>query len=293
MLWRLDNYADIRLRVGVIVLLAGLVLSGCGGTAPPREGGQPEYEYAGPVPSALKIKYLPKGVQLTWQTNRGDTDAISGYNIYLSAEESLVGRAPETPEMQRTLWRAQTYPGDVDARVDVETAALTDVEFGVEYFVHIRTVMADGSIGPPSEEISFIPRPEGRIELWERFKNKQDGYNFDEQIYVRTKDRRNDLYIFVRSDSAFAASPHRLDQTLRYTEFYELGPSATIADYPTWEERGKGKTSIHLQEGISYILSTPLNCLAKFRVAGIRKQDGRTVVDLDYIYQTRCGVGVF
>jgi|GEM_PF-5152012 len=81
---------------------------------------------------------------------------------------------------------------------------------------------------------------------------------------------------------------HRLDRYNRLTEFFEVGPRAG-----RWEAGGRGQTTIHLRVGMTYIISTPESCLAKFRVAENRGFGGRTVVTVDYVYQPRCGVGVF
>jgi hypothetical protein len=218
---------------------------------------------------------------------------ISGYQIYVSPEQSLADLPLDSPEVQACLWQAATYPGDTDPRTDVETARLLGLEDGVLYYIHVRTVGPEGTIGPPSDEIAVIPRPAGQIRLVPRHAGREDGYSFAEQRHVRARDAHNDIYLFVRHDSVFAASPHRLAREHRYVEFHEIGPSSSIAEYPTMEISGKGETKMHLQQGFTYILSTPENCLAKLYVARIAGTGDRTVVIIDYVFQPRCGYAVF
>lgn len=270
----------------------GLTLfAGCG--APKPRVGEREALPPHLVPSRLQAVHLENGISLSWQTNRRPGDAISGYQIYIAPEKSIRELPPDSPEGRRYIWRSVTYPGDTDPRTDVETAVIDGIEYGVLYYIHVRTVSADGVIGPPSEEISVIPRPSGRIRMIPRHVGDGDGYSFVGQEYVRCREEKNDLYIFVRNDSVFAASPHRLEQYQRYAEFHEIGPSEAVDEYPVVEIVGKGKTIMHLRQGITYVLSTPENCLAKFRVAAIEGTGNTTVVTMDYIYQPRCGQGIF
>jgi hypothetical protein len=273
-------------------LCIGLILfCGCGAQKPritERDVLPPH-----PVPSNLQVEHLERGISLSWRTNRRSGNAISGYQIYISPEKSIRELSPNSPEGHACRWRSMIYPGDTDPRTDIETAQIIELEYGVLYYIHVRTVDVDGSVGPPSEEITVIPRPSGRIEMVPRHVGKRDGYSFAERRYVRSRDEINDLYLFVRNDSVFAASPHRLEQFMRYVEFHEIGPSKSVDEYPIVEISGKGETKMLLREGITYILSTPENCRAKFRVAGITGTGGQTVVTMDYIYQPRYGSGIF
>jgi hypothetical protein len=267
------------------------LLSACAPQRPPLV--EPPRSTAHLVPSDLKVRYLKKGIVLSWVTNRRPGDVISGYNIYVSPEQSLLGNSPDSLEMQGHLWKGITYPGDTNPRTDVEEVEMENLEFGIKYYIHVRTVLADGTINGQSEEIEVIPRPTGRLRLVPRFRGEGEGYSFADQEYVSSRDPRNDLYLFVRNDSVFAASPHRLDRNLRYTEFHRAGPSTSIDEYPKWEISRKGSTSILLEEGVTYILSTPETCLAKFRVVQIEGKEADTAVTVDYVYQPRCGSGVF
>jgi hypothetical protein len=270
---------------------AAFLVLGCSAPQPRPEVREPERPLF--APSGLHVDHQPFSLTLTWQTNRRVGDAISGYHIYLSPEKSIRDLAPDSPEAQAYLWQFAVYPGDTDPRTDIETAMIDAVEYGVEYHIYVRTVGADGRVSPPSEEIRVIPRPSGRIELVPRHVDRRDGFSFAESDYVRAQDERNDLYLFVRNDSVFAASPHRLERSNRHVEFHELGPAVSVEDYPTVDIARKGKDFIHLQQGFAYILSTPENCPAKLFVAGIAGSAGQTVVTVDYVFQTRSGVGIF
>jgi len=275
-----------------LMFLAGLWLSnGCGPKRPPVAERRVARRHL--VPSHLEVIHRKAGISLSWQTNRQPEDVISGYNIYVSPEESIVDLSPHSPQVAKCLWLLQTYPGDTNPRTDFERAEISNLEPGKEYYIHVRTVSAEGIIGPPSEEITVIPFIAGRIDLVPRFSGRGEGYCFATQQYVPTKSNQNDLYLFVRNDSVFAASPHRLSRYLRYAEFFTIGPSTSIDDYPSLEVTGKGQTLIHLREGITYVLSTPETCLAKFRVVKIEGAKNETVVVVDYRYQPRCGVGQF
>ena len=287
-------------RTLVIILVAGVSLY-CGCAAPrpsvPAPPGEvpsaPQIGFKRLPPSNLRVEYLPYGFALTWRTNREPGDPISGYNIYLSPEKSLRGLSFASPEVIKSHWLGTAYPGDTDPRADLERAEISDVQPGVKYFVHVRTAYGDETVGEPSEEITAIPRPFGRIRLVRRFSGEGEGYSFAAQKYVSTQDERNDLYLFVRDDSVFVASPHRLDRYLRYSEFFMIGPSGSIDDFPVWNSPRKGETSILLRQGHTYILSTVEACLAKLRVADIEGSGDGVIVTVDYVYQPRCGEGVF
>jgi len=268
-----------------------VMVSGCGPQRPPVEE-QPSIAVH-LVPSDLECENLTRKIVLSWVTNRRPEDVIAGYNIYIAPEKSLASLPSDSPDLAEYLWKGITYPGDTDPRTDVEQVEIADLDYGTEYFIHIRTVSAYGNLGAASEEIQVIPRPTGQIRLVPRFGGEGEGYSFARQEYVKSRDPRNDLYLFVRNDSVFAASPHRLDRSLRYSEFHRAGASSSIDDYPTWEISRKGQVSINLQRGVTYILSTPETCLAKFRVAQIEGKGKQTVVAVDYVFQPRCGVGIF
>ena len=287
-------------KAAAIALAGGIVLAA--GCAPSRPPVSPQPSGPSPQapatmkrypPSDLRVEYVSHGIALSWQTNRPAGEPIAGYNIYLSPETSLHGLSAASPEVIKCQWLGTTYPGDIDPRTDIERAEINDLDYGVKYFVHVRTVYADEAVGPPSEEVAVIPRPFGRIRLVPRFRGEGDGFSFAAQMYVDTQSERNDLYLFVRNDSVFAASPHRLDRYMRYTEFFSVGLSASIDDYPRWAIPGKGETSLHLQVSRTYILATPELCLAKFRVAEIKGSGEGVAVMVDYVYQPRCGEGVF
>lgn len=275
----------------VLTGLGALILSGCAAKRPVEKALPSTGRHL--VPSGLAVEHTPENIRLSWKTNRQPTDLISGYNIYISAEQRIREIGSADQRVSSCLRSGQTYPGDNDPRTDVETAVLNGLEFGVEYFLHLRTVSADGTIGAPSEEIAVIPRPAGRINLMSRFAGKRDGYSFAKQQYLPANNILNDMYLYVRRDSVFAASPHRLDRTLRWAEFYELGPGESIAAFPRVELPPKGKPTLHLKTGYLYIVSTPENCLAKLYIVGVRKSSGPTELIIDYIYQPRCGVGIF
>ena len=285
------RYNGTHLLHLALFLTAMSLFSFCAPQRPPVDERQSARERL--IPANLQTEHLSTGFSVSWETNRRPADVISGYNIYISAEQSIQALSPHSPQVIRCLWRAQTYPGDTDPRIDFERAEIFEAKNGVLYFIHVRTVFADETIGEPSDEITIIPCPAGHLDLVPRFAGKGEGHSFAEQVYVPTRDPRNDLYLFVKSDSVFAASPHRLDRYLRYCEFHELGPSESIDDYPNPRISARGQTTIHLQVGRSYILSTPEACLAKFRVAAIHGTEGRTVVGIDYVYQSRCGYAIF
>ena len=99
--------------------------------------------------------------------------------------------------------------------------------------------------------------------------------------------------LYACAPQRLPTAEHRLDRYNRFTEFFEVGPGAAIDDYPHRGVWGRGQTTIHLRVGMTYIISTPESCLATFRAAEIRGSGGRTVVTVDYVYQSRYGVGYF
>jgi hypothetical protein len=242
-----------------------------------------------PVASDLVITHDDHDVLLQWETNREADDLLSGYNIYLAAEQSLVDLPSTSERLREHLWQGTTYPGDTDPRTDLESAEITGLKFGTEYFIHIRTTGVNGTIGPPSPEITLIPRPEGEVFLSPRFSGGEDGFNFVAQEHVSARNPRNDLYLYVRQDSVFAASPQRLNPANRPTTFYRLRPSQSINDFPQPDYTGRGQEAIHLQEHYSYLLVTPEQNHVKFRVNDIDVSGVVPQIRLDYICQLRSG----
>ncbi len=272
--------------------LTGLLLwvaIGCAPTPPPVE--QPMEPP--PVASDLRVTHDDHDILLQWNTNRGEDDLLSGYNIYLSAEQSIVDLPPTSEQLQEHVWLGATYPGDTDPRTDVESAEITGLEYGTKYYLHIRTVGINGTIGPPSMEITVVPRPEGACTLSPRFSDGEDGFNFVAQEYVPARNSRNDLYLYVRQDSVFAASPQRLNPANRPTAFYPLGPSQSIDDFPRPDYTGDGQESVYLREQYSYLLLTAEENHVKFRVNDIELSGDVPQIQLDYICQLRPGERAF
>ncbi len=278
----LDRYIPDA-RTLFLVLISAVLLTIIHCAPAPRVDERPERPL--PVASNLQVTYRGEDALLEWQTNRQSEDLLSGYNIYISAEERIRDLPPSSDKLQSRLWRGVTYPGDTEPRTDVESAEISGLEYGTRYFIHVRTVGVNGAIGPPSPEISVIPRPEGECTLTPRFSGGEDGYHFAAQEYVPARDIQNDLYLYVRQDSIFAASPHRLNPANRARTLYHLGSAGSIAGFPQVENLGPGQETVYLVEGHGYLLVTPEQYHVKFRVQDIVFADDIPEVTIEYIVQ--------
>lgn len=264
-----------------------VILGGCGG--PPKQAVTPvRWEC---TPSNLEVRSDDRTLHLKWDTNCPDSILITGYFIYLETKPINPAAYPERPPDDIEPFNQAPYPGDTDPEDSFETMEIGNLENGVEYFVSVRTVFPDGRLSPSSDEISVICRPEGRFDLAYRYADLNDGFSFREGRPVRADGEANDLYYFFSNDNVdYIASPERLNGYLRHSDFYSLGPTESIYQYPTLELDIPPLEKMPVRQGESYLVQTADGNYAKIRIEKISGERKERYLTVTYIYQTIPGL---
>jgi hypothetical protein len=224
-------------------------------------------------------------LELTWRTFRNGRDLIKGYNVYVATSPGLAGLADENPELKHSLYGGSTYPGDTDGVIDSESISIQPAVMGTRYFVHVRTVFPDGHQSHPSEERAAIARPRGSMTLQPRFSEANDGFAFESDHQVPSLSDSNDVYLFVTRDGPHLGSPARLDASLRRTFFSNMGPSASIEDYPVFPNPSDRSDKIAVLSGHTLLVMMMDGRMAKLRPRDFAGRHDSLRVTFDYIYQ--------
>lgn len=229
----------------------------------------------------------------TWVTHRLRDDIIRGYNVYVATQSGFNALPASSPELQAGLYNAETFPGDTDGDIGSETIHIANVRTGTPYYVHVRTVFPDGTMGPASQEIEVIPRPRGQLTICPLTGACEDGFAFELDQPVDRASVDNDFYIYQTKAEIFLASPSRIDRNLRHTEFVDLGPSQSLDDYPIMDGDAAGEEKLRIQKGHSVGLLLDGNRIAKLRAIEIENAGDDPHVVFEYIYQPIAGARVF
>jgi hypothetical protein len=232
-------------------------------------------------------------LELTWRTFRNDHDIIKGYNVYVATSPGLTGLTDENPELKNSLYGGSTYPGDTDGAIDSESISIQSAVMGTRYFVHVRTVFPDGHQGHPSEEREVIARPRGSMTLRPRFSGANDGFAFESDRNVPSLSDSNDVYLFVMRDGPHLGSPARLDGSLRRTFFSNMGPSASIEEYPAFPNPSERSDKIAVLPGQTLVVMMMDGRMAKLRPRDFAGRHDSLRVIFDYIYQPILGEARF
>ncbi len=284
------NRINYKIIIPALLLIVTILFSaGCGPSVKPAK------EYAGDVcfPSNLQVQPGDHKVSLRWNTNCDDSTLLTGYYIYLTKEpipeKILTQPPPETLEP----FNNSAYPGDTDPETAYETMTIDNLDNGVEYYISVRTVYPDYTQSVSSEQISFIPRPEGSFTLGIRYSDFKDGFSFSMGEHVEADRLENDLYYYAKDGFDYLASPHRLNGFLRETNFYSLGSTESIYDYDSLELDYEPVSRIPVAEGHSYLVETEDNRYAKIRIKNIAGSGDKRKLSISYIYQPAENTMVF
>jgi len=259
-----------------LLLLCIALMQGCASTAPEVEQGA-----KGPDPSNLIAAPRSGALDLRWDTNRNESDLISGYNIY-------VAMADGDFEPQNS----QPYPGDNNAAINFETYALEGLQNGEIYRVYVTTVFPGKLESQPTNTIEKIPRPEGRTLLAESFSGSNEGFSFARDEHVLTDDIDNDIYLAVINGRVNLASPNRVDYVLRTTKFFPLGKATSIDSVQITETPSDPVRLVAVAEGDAVLFQDAGDSYGLIFVRSIKGGDKR-VIEFDYIYQDRPDTLVF
>lgn len=272
-------------------LLAMALIVGCSSTAPPP----PETEPA--VTEAMKARLRPQitdvvvsrnGAVVEWQINRTRDDIIRGYDVYVSTQPGLASLDFGNTTLNNALYNQSTYPGDTDGDIRSESIVLERLQTGQRYHVHVRTLFANGESSVASAEVEFMPRPQGMLTLNPRLSGDNDGYSFAEDTTVEWMSLTNDLYLYTVRDTAYLASPSRLNGELRETRFVTLGFADDFSSYPEIPAVD-GLEKIALKERQLIGLRLDDDRIAKLRVVSINRDVDPLAVTFQYRYQPVAG----
>ena len=258
-------------------------------TPVPAPSPAPPHATSLPAPQLDRVEGFTDHIELTWRTFRNDRDLIKGYNIYVANFPGLAGLTDENPELKRFLYDNSTYPGDTDGIIDSESISIQPVMMGTRYFVHVRTAFPDGHQGPPSEEREVIARPRGSMTLGPRFSGAKEGFSFASDREVPSLSDSNDVYLFIGRDGPHLGSPARLDASLRRTAFSNMGPSASIEDYPACFNPPDRTDKIAVLSGQTTLVTLNDGRMAKLRPRNLTGGRDSLRVTFDYIYQPIIG----
>lgn len=245
------------------------------------------------APELILVEGYADSLVITWLTHRLPRDLIRGYNVYVSTLPGRSGLTGADPGLDSSLYNHATYQGDTDGDITSESITIAPVDVGTRYHVHVRTVYPDGHLGPPSPEREVIARPQGTLTLHLRLSGAVDGFCFAANHPVSSMSDSNDVYLFSTKRGIFLGSPSRLDAFLRTTKFVVLGPSASIADYPSYLAQDGGADKIPVQSESSIALLLSGRRMAKMRPRQMPGPRDSLYIVFDYVYQPLAGEARF
>ncbi|MEW5922825.1 MAG: hypothetical protein AB1746_02445 [Candidatus Zixiibacteriota bacterium] len=279
---RIDR--NINLSVAIILIIALVV--GCG--APPRKITKVMPTEC--TPTNLTIMPNDRQLYLKWDTNCPDSILLSGYYVYLSNKPLYEKYGQSNPPGSVKPFNEAVYPGDTDPEDKFETMTIENLDNGVEYFVSVRTVFADQTISMSSNEVGIICRPEGEFDLAFRYSELNDGFSFALGTAVRADGEENDLYFYSKDNVDYIASPHRLNGFLRKSDFFSLGKTTNIYQYPEFKLDIPPVEKMPVREGESYLVKTAEGNFAKLRIENIAGEGKSRSMKIRFIYQTIPGL---
>ncbi|MFH2037574.1 MAG: hypothetical protein ABIJ45_14330, partial [Candidatus Zixiibacteriota bacterium] len=263
-----------------ILIICTMMIAGC---APKKFIGKISQECA---PSNLTVKSNDRTLFLKWNTNCDKGTLISGYYIYLQEKPIDEAILDSLPPKNIKPFNLAAYPGDTDPETAYETMTISNLDNGVEYYLSVRTTFPDRSLTRSSNQVNVICRPEGEFELDFRFSSQRDGFSFAKGATVRADGENNDVYFFSKDGVDFLASPNRLNGFIRKSQFFSLGKTKDIYQYPEVSFDYEPVEKIPAFEGESYIIKTADNRYAKIRIESITGELKQRKIKLKYIYQT-------
>ncbi len=231
---------------------------------------------ARPAPSNLVAIAGNSGIELRWRTNQPENRILSGFNIYQAREDGQFQKITPLP-----------YPGDLEADFEYESFSAASLENGVIYRFTVSTVYPDGSEVPSRDTVSAIPRSEGGFRLAASFKGGESGFVFARSTSVPTDDLANDIYLAVIKGRLHLASPSRIDDILRATQFYPVRVDPGRHPTQPKQPNGAGEELVAVRAGDELIVLTADGCYALVTIESA-DEDAETV-RISYRYQSRRG----
>jgi hypothetical protein len=270
------DYHIIVLTIGFLFIV---LLAGCAQKVQLKSFG------AECAPSDLEVTANNQTLFLKWDTNCPKDKLLSGYYIYLQPKSIADYRNQPPPRGVKPL-NHDPYPGDTDPEDGWETMRIEHLDNGVEYYVTVRAVYPDKTVSIASNEVAAMPRPEGEFVLAYRYAALNDGFSFADGESVRADGELNDLYFYHKDGIDYIASPNRLNGFLRKSQFYSLGKTKSIYQYPELKLDIPPVEKIPALVGESYLIKTADGNFAKIRIEQATGENKERVLKIKYIYQT-------
>lgn len=239
------------------------------------------------APTNLKATPFYRRVNLGWTTNREETTAITGYNVYLFSEKDSID-GTHTDFQRVTL---EPYSGDTDPDIAHESFALEGLTNGTVYRAFVTTVYPDGTESAKSNVVEVIPRPESGFTLRESFRGNESGYSFRRLKSVPTDDPDNDIYLANINDALWVASPRRINVILRQTKFFNLAGFSTLENTDASTMGRKPDNVLKITDGLMFVLQDEDSCYALVRVETADFKN--KLAKISFIYQPRPGTLIF
>lgn len=200
-----------------------------------------------PIPYELRADAANGQATIYWRIDRPANMATGGYYIYLAETATDTGR----------LYNSAPYPGDTDGDVTRESINIQGLTDGYAYYAWIKTIMANGELGPRSEKLRFIPVEMGELKIRCDILADSSGYSFAKRKYTKARDYDNDFYLYYKGGLNIS-SPSLYNSGLRKTSFMAGG------NFPV--EKPNFKTSLPLVENREYILKSADNSIIRLRL---------------------------
>jgi hypothetical protein len=235
----------------------------------------------------LEIRSNDRSLFLKWDTNCPKETLLSGYYIYLENKPTYVEYHNTAPPSNIKPLNHEPYPGDTDPEDRWETMEINNLDNGVEYYVSVRALFPDQTVTISSNEVNVMCRPEGEFDLAFRYADLNDGFSFAAGKAVRADSETNDLYFYHKDGFDFIASPHRLNGFLRKSQFYSLGATKNIYQYPKLDIDIPAVERMPVHEGELYLVKTADGNFAKMRIEKTSGERKGRILKIKYIYQTR------
>lgn len=285
--------ATPKTALAICAILLSIGSFSCTLTPPPTPAPPPPSIPIGartlPAPSITRVEGFADRLELVWLTHRTPRDVVAGYNVYVSSSPGADKLASSDSLLLACLFGGSAYPGDTDGIIDSESVAITPVTLGKRYYVHVRTAFPGGRQGPASAEHSVIARPRSVMTLQPRFAGPNDGFSFSADHIVGSLSDSNDIYLFAAKGGLFLGSPARLNPLLRSTRLSDLGPSASIEDFPNCPREPYGDEKSLVTPGHTILVVTEDGRMAKLRPRDPLGTSDTASIVFDYIYQPIAG----
>lgn len=229
---------------------------------------------------------------LIWRPGLIQLD-ITGYNIYLSDNDSLWASEPgASTELKKCL---------VNAKPVTDTMfVLHNLDNGKEYFAQIRSIVNNTISDTGSKVVRFYPRPEGQVYLYSLIQNNFAAFEWQN---ARLTDKgispdlsQTDFILIYDSLKQVIKllSPHLVSVGSKHNGFTTLIPFNTVDDwYGTIDAPlSNYQDSLSIKNDVIIGMKTMDNYYAKLGIKIIKEPDNGekiSCISLAWAFQTRKG----